>query len=724
MNTTTAWIDDARKLTVIFNDRSLVSYPHVEPIIYWGNKEKYFQTYIGNQIDDTTIIIHFYEDLPIGESLILQWGELDIPIYAGAIVRTKWFDNNYSAVDAILGAHCKESATTFAVWAPTAISVKVKLDAQFYVLKRHNRGVWRSTISGNWHGATYEYEVNVNGKTILVSDPYAKAMLPNSEKGIVVDLSRLKQVDENNQFRPKRTSLQDAIIYELHVRDATIHPDSNVINKGKYLGMAEIGTTTKNGYSTALSYIKELGCTHVQLLPINDYARVDELNPGPDYNWGYDPLYFQVPEGSYSVVPENPFARINECKEMISAFHREGISVILDVVFNHVFIMEESPFEKLVPGYYFRYHENGILSNGTGVGNDIASERGMARAFILDTVDFWLKEYHVDGFRFDLMGAIDIETMRQIEERCKEEPVPIMLLGEGWELSTALASERKATSRNSAQLKSIRFFNDFFRDSLKGNLFHAGDTGYVNGNGRFIERLPGLVSGSAFNLFGSSFVSEVTQTVNYVECHDNHTLWDRLELTNKDSSEMDRKKMQQLATGITLLSQGVPFIHAGQEWFRSKFGEENSYISGDLINQLDWQKRAFENESVEFVKSLIALRKKYIVFRMTSREEISRRLHILDTPNSVFGFTLLGDEEDFSIYVNPTKEKQQLQLPSPGNWKVAITNDFHKSKEERTVIGEFTFITPLELVVLQKSRKSLTSKNPDSFVNIGGIRVE
>ncbi|AXI11069.1 type I pullulanase [Oceanobacillus sp. 143] len=696
----------------------------MEPIIYWENKEKYFQTYIENQRDDTTIIIQFYEDLPIGETLILQWGEQHIPIFAGAIVRTKWFDNNYSAVDAILGAHCKESATTFAVWAPTAIHVKVRLDEQCYELQRQNRGVWNATVSGNWHGATYEYEVNINGKTILVNDPYAKAMLPNSEKGIVVDFSKLKQVDENNQFRPKPTSLQDAIIYELHVRDATIHPDSNVINNGKFLGLAEIGTTTKNGYSTALSYIKELGCTHVQLLPINDYARVDELNPTQNYNWGYDPLYFQVPEGSYSVVPENPFARINECKEMIGAFHREGISVILDVVLNHVYIMEESPFEKLVPGYYFRYHENGHLSNGTGVGNDIASERGMARAFILDTIDFWLKEYHVDGFRFDLMGAIDIETMRQIEEHCKEEPVPIMLLGEGWELSTALATEKKATSRNSAQLKSTRFFNDFFRDSLKGNLFHAGDTGYVNGNGRFLERLPGLVSGSAYNLFGSTFVSEVTQTVNYVECHDNHTLWDRLELTNKDTSEMDRKKMQQLATGITLLSQGVPFIHAGQEWFRSKFGEENSYISGDAINQLDWQKRALENESVEFVKSLIALRKKYNVFRMTSKDEINRRLHILETPNPVFGFTLLGDLEDFSIYVNPTKEQQPLQLPSPGNWKVNITNSPQKRWDERTIIGEYTFIDPLELVVLQKSRKVLASESPDFYVNIGGTRVE
>ncbi|RDW19000.1 type I pullulanase [Oceanobacillus arenosus] len=717
MNTTIAWIDDVRKLTVIFNDRSSKPDFNVEPIIYWENKEKYFQTYIENQINETTIIIHFYEDLPIGEPLILQWGEQNIPVFAGAIVRTRWFDNQYSAVDAVLGAQCKESATSFSVWAPTAIQVNVILGEQSFSLKRHDRGVWNATISGNWHGATYEYAVNVNGKTILVNDPYAKAILPNSEKGVIVDFSKLKQVDESNPFRPKHANLQDAIIYELHVRDATIHPTSNVTNNGKFLGLAEIGTATQDGYSTALSYIKELGCTHVQLLPVNDYARVDELNPTLDYNWGYDPLYFQVPEGSYSVVPENPFARINECKAMIGAFHREGISVILDVVFNHVFVMEESPFEKIVPGYYFRYHENGILSNGTGVGNDIATERGMARAFILDSIDFWLREYRVDGFRFDLMGAIDIETMRQIEERCKEEPLPIMLLGEGWELSTALESDRKATSRNSAQLKGTRFFNDFFRDSLKGNLFQTGDTGYVNGKGRFIERLPALVS-------GSTFVSEVTQTVNYVECHDNHTLWDRLAITNKDTSEMDRKKMHQLATGITLLSQGVPFIHAGQEWFRSKFGIENSYISGDSINQLDWQKRSLENDSVEFVKSLIALRKKYNVFRMTSKEEINRRLYILETPSPVFGFTLLGDDEDFSIYVNPSRVQQPLQLPSPGNWKVSITNDFQKSNKERTVIGEYTFIEPLELIVLQKSRKGTWSEHSNSFVNIGGSQVE
>ena len=321
----------------------------------------------------------------------------------------------------------------------------------------------------------YQYEVTVNGHTTRVNDPYSKALLVNSEKSVIVDLAKTNPDSFHKNTRPKQQHLQDAIIYELHVRDATIQEAGGFQNKGKFLGLTETNTATENGYSTGISYIKELGCTHVQILPINDFARVNELQSEKDYNWGYDPLYFQVPEGSYATAPENPISRIKECKEMIQSFHQVGLSVILDVVYNHVFVMEESAFEKIVPGYYFRYHNDGNLSNGTGVGNDFATERKMAQKFILDTIDFWLTEYRVDGFRFDLMGAMDIETMRKIRDRCAEESTPIMLLGEGWDLSTALPSEMKATSYNSNQLENIRFFNDYFRDSVKGNLFDTAD---------------------------------------------------------------------------------------------------------------------------------------------------------------------------------------------------------------------------------------------------------
>ncbi|MCM3113401.1 type I pullulanase [Lederbergia lenta] len=699
MKTRAAWIDDVYVLTVIMEDISLLLHKEESPIIYWKYKNKHFPTKVEKIIDASTARLIFFEELPMGENLVLKWGEEEIPVYPGSIVRTNWFDKNYSALNTELGALYTKTSTTFSIWAPTATAIKLYLNSIGFLLNRQKNGVWKLKIDGDWHGYSYDYEIIVNGEIKRVNDPYAKAMLANSKKGVVVDFAKTEKIHSN---RPKLQQLQDAIIYELHVRDATIQKESGVLNRGKYLGLTEKSTTTSNGFSTALSYIKELGITHVQLLPINDFARVNELNPINEYNWGYDPLYFQVPEGSYASSPKDPISRIMDSKKMIQSFHEEGISVILDVVYNHVFVMEESPFEILVPGYYFRYHADESLSNGTGVGNDLATEREMVRKFIIDTIDFWLNEYNVDGFRFDLMGAMDIETMKQIQERCAKEDVPIMLLGEGWELNTALAADKKATSFQSHQLMGIRFFNDRFRDSLKGNLFDHHDTGYANGNGRFNERMPHLVTGSAIEEYGEPYVSELDQTVNYVECHDNHTLWDRLLITNEQFSDAERKKMHQIATGITLLSQGIPFIHAGQEWFRSKLGDENSYISGDKINQLDWKKREQENENIEFIKTLIALRKKYDVFRLPSKEEVRRRFHILDTPVPVFGFALFGNEEDFSIYINPTKEHYELQLPSSGSWIISVTNDFQR--EQKEIKGEFTFIGPYELFVLKKSR--------------------
>ncbi|MEK4406426.1 type I pullulanase [Sporosarcina sp. FSL K6-6792] len=705
METHVAWIDDVHVLTVIVNDISILLHTEEPPVIYWAAKEKYFSTKIEKVNADSTVRIILLEELPIGESLVLLWGTAKVPVYPRAIVRTDWFDQHYADLTTKLGTDYEDSATTFSIWAPTATSVKLNLDNRDFLLNRQKSGLWQLKIDGDWHGFAYDYKVIVNGQTTRLNDPYAKAMLANSEKSVIIDPARTDPPNFNKRNRPKLQNLQDAIIYELHVRDATNQEESGVVNRGKYLGLTETATTTKNGFSTALTYMKELGCTHVQLLPINDFARVDETSPNDDYNWGYDPLYFQVPEGSYSLTPNDPVARIIECKKMIQAFHQEEIAVILDVVYNHVFIMEESPFEKLVPGYYFRYHSDGSLSNGTGVGNDFATERAMARKFILDTIDFWLNDYHVDGFRFDLMGAIDIETMNQIHERCKEESVPIMLLGEGWDLPTALASEKKATSIHSNQLTGLKFFNDYFRDSLKGQLFNKHETGYVNGQGRFIERLPHLVSGTTLEEFGTPFVSEVNQTINYVECHDNHTLWDRLLLSNDQDSDLTRKKMHQLASGITLLSQGIPFIHAGQEWFRTKQGDENSYISSDWINQLDWRKREVENDYVEFIKTLIALRKKYDVFRLTSNQDIRRRLYILDTPAPVFGFTLLGDNEDFAIYINPTTKSYELRLPSSAIWRVMANNNFDKNTAQQEVKGEFTSVDAYELVVLKKSRE-------------------
>ncbi|MFC3041736.1 type I pullulanase [Virgibacillus xinjiangensis] len=698
MNTQAAWIDDVRTITVILTDEEVCKLERERPQVHWKEKNDWFPAEAEDRLDHTSIRLNLLHPLPLGETLELEWGDHRWPVYPGNIVRTDWFDEHYTDSETPLGASYTTSSTLFAVWAPTARSVKLHFGETVLAMSRKSKGIWQLEMNGDWHGMPYEYEVEVNGKTNKTTDPYAKALLPNSSKSVVLDPSRTEP--SAHHPRPELEKLQDAIIYELHVRDATSHEASGVNHKGKFAGLTESSAIDETGQSTGIAYIKELGCTHVQLLPVNDFARVDELSPEQSYNWGYDPLHFQVPEGSYSISPRDVTARVKECKEMVQSFHKHGIGVILDVVFNHVYDLESSSFEKLVPGYYFRYHDDGSRSNGTGVGNDFASERAMARRFILDTVDYWLRSYEVDGFRFDLMGVMDIDTMRQIQQLCARES--IFLLGEGWNLPTALPDERKATSFNSSQLPGLRFFNDRFRDILKGSLFDTKDTGYVNGNGKFIEKLPSLVSGSALKEFGDPFVSETTQTINYVECHDNHTLWDRLLLTNPEQEESEKKKMHQLATGLTLLSQGVPFLHAGQEWFRSKGGDENSYLSGDEVNQLDWWRRMKEDQYVNFVKQLIGLRKKYPVFRLTTNGEIRKRLHILETPHPVFGYTLLGDGEDFAIYVNPDNHSYDIHLPSSGSWELVATNDFNRYNGQKVMKGEFTFIGPYELMVWKK----------------------
>ncbi|WP_058307211.1 type I pullulanase [Gracilibacillus massiliensis] len=662
-----AWLDEKDRITIeenLFDDCR----NHV-PEITVGKDEVTIRAieYLSKQ----KINIFLDCNLPIGEDAFLRWGENCYSIYPREVVRSVWFDQTYDASNELLGNSYSKEATTFSVWAPTATNVMLILNKQRLMMKRKENGVWYNKVTGDIKDCTYQFAVKINGEERLVNDPYAKSMTANSEECVVVDLESTDPKNFRTTIYPK-VYKKDAIIYELHVRDATSCQESGVQQKGKFLGLTEKNTSTTDGYSTALHYVSELGCTHVQLLPIQDFARVDELQPEKSYNWGYDPLYFMVPEGSYATDVNNPSCRVKECKQMINSFHKEGISVILDVVFNHVFDHENSVLEKLVPGYYFRYHENGDLSNGSGTGNDLATERKMVRKLILDTVDYWLREYLVDGFRFDLMGLIDIDTMQVIYRRCQLEARPIFLLGEGWDLNTPLPPTIKATIAQSDQIVGISQFNDRFRDVVKG--YDLINKGFVNGDGHYLEDLPQIVSGSSDLRFGNRLFSRPLQSINYVECHDNHTLADWLLKTNPEAAEEDRKRMHQLATGLTILSQGIPFIHAGQEFFRTKYGDENSYISGDAINQLDWKKRVEENENIKWVQQLISLRKQYNVFRLDSAKKIQERFHVIKTPQPVFGYMLFGKKEDFVVFVNPSSNKMNIRLPATGRWEKISSN--------------------------------------------------
>lgn len=646
---------------------------------------------------DNAAIYHSENMLPVEKGMYIEIEQEAVPVFLRGIVRDMAFDALFSAQDEMLGASVRKEETTFRVWSPVADAMTLLLKDRRYPMTWKENGTWELQLFENLTGEEYLYEGDIHGQVTEIVDPYAKALTANSKKAVVYNESLRMETP-----RPKLVHTQDAIIYELHVRDASIHKDSGIRAKGKYLGLTERNTKTAAGYSTGLSYIKELGVTHIELLPVNDFARVDDLAPDKQYNWGYDPLFFLTPEGSYASTAADPFARIKELQQMIEAFHEEELGVILDVVFNHVFIMEESPFEQLVPGYYFRYHLSGQLSNGTGVGNDFASERHMARKFILDAVDYWLTHFQVDGFRFDLMGVIDKETMRFVAKRCKEESHTIILLGEGWNLPTAMAYDQKTVQTQAEDVPDIKFFNDFFRDTVKGSTFDFNDLGYINGKGRYIERLPQLVKGSAdhHEQVGPQ-VAEVVQSVNYVESHDNHTLWDRLLRSNDEESDLDRLAMHQLATGLVLMSQGTPFIHAGQEFFRTKKGVGNSYISNDEINQLDWDRRVTFEEEIKFVRKLIAIRREFNVFRLGSKEIVRDRVHILRTPAPVFGYTLLEEGRDFAVYVNPTKRRYEIQLPSTGRWKKLASNHLYT---EAPIEGAFFHLNAYEFLVIKKLR--------------------
>ena len=555
--------------------------------------------------------------------------ETDLQI--GAVIRTDEFDRQFYYDGDDLGLTFEEDRAVFKVWSPTATEVKVKLkapqeeDAVQLAMERSINGVWELTIRENIEGWHYTFLTCINLIWSELVDPYAKSVSFNSEWGCAVDPEKIT---------PRCSSLQplpspvDSVIYELNVRDFSSAKESGMKFKGKYLAFTEKETGTPSGLSSGISYLKELGVTHVELLPVNDFDGVSDDPADNRYNWGYNPLYFNAPEGSYSMNPADPAGRIRELKSAIHSLHEENIRVILDVVYNHVFVKETSSFEKLVPGYFFRHDENGLPSNGTGVGNDFASERLMARKFIKDSIRYWLKTYGVDGFRFDLMGILDVTTMNEIRDEVDEILPGAILIGEGWDLNTPIAPDRKANLRNANSLKGIGQFNDCFRDTIKGSTFNLHDKGFALGHGNLEAKVELVLTGSIGVTDGDKGIfNEPAQSVNYVESHDNHTLWDKMKACLEEEDELLMKR-QKLATSMVLLSQGIPFLHAGQEFFRTKQGVENSYNSPVEINRIDWLRRERHEEDIEYIRGLIAIRKSHGAFRFRQSDLIRKHAFV------------------------------------------------------------------------------------------------
>lgn len=623
--------------------------------------------------------------------------EMKEPIYYGdpeATDGVSVFANNFDQLFGYegkdLGLTYSPASSSFCLWAPTAQEAQVVLydswqgeSKRSYAMTRDIQGTWRITVEGNLEGKFYTYRVRLGEHWNEAVDPYARAVGVNGDRGAIIDL-RKTDPERWTEDKPPFEHPVDAVIYELHLRDLSIHPASGMVHKGKYLALAEEGTRGPDGILTGLDHIANLGVTHVQLLPFYDYSTesVDETRlDEPHYNWGYDPKNYNAPEGSYATDPYVPGLRIRELKTMIQALHDRGLRVIMDVVYNHVYDGYRVNFTKLVPGYYLRYKSDGSLSNGSGCGNDVASERMMMSSFIVESVLYWAKEYHIDGFRFDLMGLIDVDTMKEIRHRLDEIDPTIMTIGEGWIMGTELPTERLAHQKNAALLPRIGHFNDHFRDAIKGNIFLHDQPGFISGMlGLELAIKAGIAGGIAYGSGIGQFALEPQQSVNYVECHDNHTLWDKIVLSTEGETDKQRRAMHRLASSIVLMSQGIPFIHAGQEFMRTKGGIENSYNAPIEINRLDWEWCAARQEDVAYMQRLIALRQAHPAFRLRTADDIRKHLVFEQAPAHAVAYTLrdhAGGDTTKHIYVvfNASSRETSFTLPQLGAWQLTFGAD-------------------------------------------------
>lgn len=629
-----------------------------------GNKLCIKETRPKNSLSETGIVV-LNENLDISHSYkigIDGYGEREIvPTH---IFDTQWFIDNFtydgndlgstlntrkplkpcttpatnetqSSTTSGLNANDNQGATTFKVWAPTAQRVSVNLfhdghDGKAFAtipLSNYGKGVWSTTVPANkcHHGTYYTYTVTTTIGTQEAVDPYAKAVGINGDRGMVVDMNLTNPENWNDDHYVDNVgSYSDAVVWEVHVRDFS-NKDPQSKYKGKYLAFTESGHVGKNGVPFGIDHVKELGITHIQLNPVFDFATVDEAanetaNGTPQFNWGYDPKNFNVPEGSYSTDPYHGEVRISEFKRMVQAIHERGIGIVMDVVYNHTYDAN-SNFNRIVPYYYYRYNFNGTNSNGSGCGNETASQRAMFRKFMVDSIRFWAVEYHIDSFRFDLMAIHDTDTMQAVEQALHAINPKALLYGEGWAGGVcALDSNRLANQHNVSRIHashnaigSIAVFNDVIRDGLKGNVFEVQSRGYINGGACYDSANKvafGLKGGVGTH--GIYWEAKNAMVVNYMSSHDNNTLWDKLKLSNINAMKQQLLAMNRLGAACVLLSRGMPFMLAGEELLRSKNGDGNSYNANDDINNIDWQTLTSDEDALEMAKwykDLIALRR-------------------------------------------------------------------------------------------------------------------
>ncbi len=588
----------------------------------------------------------------------------------------------------------------FRIWSPVADRAQLLFYKEAnggnalatHEMTKSDAGTWLAVFTGQLEGSFYAFRVKINGQWMKeVPDPYAKAVGINGKRAMVIDLKKTNPTGWEKDKGPVFRNKTDAIIYELHVRDVSIAANSGIKNKGKFLGLTETGTKNDDGLSTGFDHLKELGVTHIHLLPSYDFHSVDESKPEKSqYNWGYDPLNYNVPEGSYSTNPGDGISRIKEFKKLIQSFHQNGLRVVMDVVYNHTMFTEDSYFNQLVPGYYYRQTKNGKFSNATACGNETASERLMMRKFMLESVLYWVREYHVDGFRFDLMGVHDIETMNFISKELHKIKPDILLYGEGWTAGASpLVDSLRALKKYAYKLDKIAVFSDDIRDGIKGSVFEHEDKGFASGKPGMEESIKfGIVAAckhpqvdyKKVNYSKAPYAVQPWNTISYCECHDNHVLWDKLAISAKAATEEERRQMHKLALSIVLTSQGISFLHAGTEFLRTKKGEENSFESPDSINAIDWSLKTKNKDVFEYVKGLISIRKNHPAFRLTTAKQVAELIRFDEkTSPGIIVYEIDGKAVNDSwrkikILFNGTNKIQTIPLHDIA-WRAAIVNN-------------------------------------------------
>lgn len=616
-------------------------------------------------------------------------------------------------------------ATQFTLWAPTADEVRLMLYGagegghayETVSMERAEEGTWKTKVEKDLKGKFYTFNVKIDGKwqgdTPGIN---AKAVGVNGKRAAIIDLRETDPEGWAEDKRPPLASPADIIIYEVHHRDFSVHPSSGIEHKGKFLAMTETGTKNPGGMATGIDHLKELGVTHVHILPSYDYASVDETRLDENkYNWGYDPLNYNVPEGSYSTDPYRPEVRIREFKQMVQALHKAGIRVVLDVVYNHTFNTAESNFERTVPGYFYRQRPDGTLADGSACGNETASNRPMMRKYMIESVLYWINEYHIDGFRFDLMGIHDIETMNEIRKAASAVDPTIFIYGEGWAASAPqMPEDSLAMKANTYKMPGIAAFSDEMRDALRGPFNN-------NEQGAFLAGLPGGEESIKFGIAGAvkhpqinndsvnyskaPWAGQPTQMISYVSCHDDMCLVDRLKASVPGITPEELVRLDKLAQTAVFTSQGVPFIYAGEEVMRDKKGVHNSYQSPDSINAIDWDRKTLNADAFAYYKGLIQLRRNHPAFRLGDAELVRKHLEFLPVEGTNLVAYRLKDHaggdtwKDIIVVLNARREVASLSVPE-GKYTVVCQNGLVNEKGLATIYGPSLKVAPQSAMII------------------------